>query len=103
MATLFIARSTGGTVTGVTDSRVAAQVVNVVDGDTINVLLDGTEHRVRYLGIDTPETVYPTRGEEPFGKEASACNRELVEGATVFLEKCVSETDQFDRLLRYVF
>ena len=40
---------------------VAALVVNVVDGDTIDVPIDGTEFRLRYIGIDTPETVHPTR------------------------------------------
>jgi len=79
------------------------QVVNVVDGDTIDVIVNGTEHRVRYIGIDTPETVHPTRGEEPYGREASARNRELVLGKTVRLEKDVSETDQYGRLLRYVW
>ena len=83
--------------------RLRAEVINVVDGDTIDVVIDGRERRIRYIGIDTPETVHPTRGEEPYGREASARNRELVEGVTVFLEKDVSETDRFDRLLRYVW
>jgi micrococcal nuclease len=82
---------------------VAAFVVNVVDGDTIDVQISGRELRVRYIGIDTPETVHPTRGEEPYGREASARNRELVEGQTVYLEKDVSETDRYGRLLRYVW
>jgi len=80
-----------------------ALVVNVVDGDTIDVLIGGTQYRVRYIGIDTPETVHPTRGEEPYGREAAAFNRELVLGKTVYLEKDVSETDQYGRLLRYVW
>jgi len=83
--------------------RVEAQVVNVVDGDTIDVTVDGVERRVRYIGIDTPETVHPTRGEEPYGKESSARNVQLVERKTVYLEKDVSETDQYGRLLRYVW
>ena len=80
-----------------------AQVTNVVDGDTIDVRIDGREYRVRYIGVDTPETVHPTRGVEPYGLEASRRNRELVEGRTVYLEKDVSESDRFDRLLRYVW
>jgi len=65
--------------------------------------IDGKDYRVRYIGIDTPETVHPTRGEEPYGREASARNKELIIGATVYLEKDVSETDRYGRLLRYVW
>jgi endonuclease YncB( thermonuclease family) len=82
---------------------VEAQVTRVVDGDTIHVLIDGVEYRLRYIGIDTPETKHPTRGVEPFGPEASQANSELVEGRTVWLEKDVSETDRYGRLLRYVY
>jgi micrococcal nuclease len=81
----------------------AASVVDVVDGDTIDVLIDGREFRVRYIGIDTPETVDPRRPVECFGREASERNRQLVEGRAVGLEPDVSETDQFGRLLRYVW
>ena len=81
----------------------AAFVINVVDGDTIDVLIGGRELRVRYIGIDTPETVDPQRPVECFGREASKRNRELVEGMTVGLERDVSETDQFGRLLRHVW
>ena len=77
--------------------------MRVVDGDTIDVLIGGEELRVRYIGIDTPETVDPRRPVGCFGKEASARNRELVEGKTVGLEKDVSEADRFGRLLRYVW
>ena len=84
-------------------SLVAAWVVNVVDGDTIDVLTGTTTYRVRYIGVDTPETVHPTIGEEPYGREASERNRQLVLGKTVYLERDVSETDQFGRLLRYVW
>ena len=58
-------------------------MVNVVDGDTIDVTLNGREYRVRYIGIDTPETVQPTRGIEPYGKDASARDAQLVEGSMV--------------------
>ena len=75
----------------------------VVDGDTIHVLIDGVEYRLRYIGIDTPETNHPTLGVQPFGPEASQANSELVEGKTVWLEKDVSETDRYGRLLRYVY
>ncbi len=84
-------------------SLVTGLVVNAVDGDTIVVLIDGAERRVRYIGIDTPETVHPTKGQEPYGREASARNRELVLGKPVNLERDVSETDRSGRLLRYVW
>ncbi len=78
-------------------------VTRVVDGDTIHVLLNGRDYTVRYIGMDTPETVAPGRPVEAFGKEASQRNKELVDGKTVTLEKDVSENDRFGRLLRYVY
>ena len=84
-------------------SEARAWVARVVDGDTIRVTFGGREYTVRYIGVDTPETVDPRRPVQPFGKEASARNKELVEGKTVRLEKDVSETDRFGRLLRYVY
>ncbi|MEX0800329.1 MAG: thermonuclease family protein [Dehalococcoidia bacterium] len=80
-----------------------AQVTRVIDGDTIDVLLDGETVRVRYIGIDTPETVDPRRPVGCFGDEASDRNKQLVDGQTVGLERDVSETDAFGRLLRYVW
>lgn len=75
-------------------------VTRVIDGDTIE-LEDG--QRVRYIGVNTPETVDPRVGVQCFGKEASAKNKELVLNQRVRLEKDVSETDRYDRLLRYVY
>jgi micrococcal nuclease len=75
----------------------------VIDGDTIEVRLDGKEQRVRYIGINTPESVDPRRPVERFGKEAAERNRQLVQGKTVRLERDVSETDRHGRLLRYVW
>jgi micrococcal nuclease len=80
-----------------------AQAIRVVDGDTIEVSMAGTTYRVRYIGVDTPETVDPRRPVGCYGREASERNRQLVEGKTVELEKDVSETDKYDRLLRYVW
>jgi len=80
-----------------------ARVTNVVDGDTVDVAIGSQTYRVRYIGIDTPETVDPNRPVQPFGKEASARNKQLVDGKTVYLERDVSETDRFGRLLRYVW
>lgn len=82
---------------------VEAKVVKVVDGDTIKVDIAGRVYSVRYIGIDCPETNHPVKGLEAFGPEATARNAELVAGKTVRLETDVSETDRYDRLLRYVW
>jgi micrococcal nuclease len=79
--------------------RTEAQVARVIDGDTIDVDIGGQSFRVRYIGMDTPED---TSQIEYFGPEATAFNAQLVEGKQVTLVKDVSETDRYDRLLRYV-
>lgn len=80
-----------------------AQVVDIVDGDTIKVSLGGQVYPLRYIGMNTPETVTPGRPVEWMGPEASAANAALVAGRNVTLEKDVSETDKYGRLLRYVW
>lgn len=77
-----------------------ATITKIIDGDTI---LLHTGQKLRYIGIDTPETVHPSRPVECYGKEASIKNAELVLGKEVRLEKDISETDQYGRLLRYVW
>lgn len=78
-------------------------MTRVVDGDTIDVLIAGTTYRVRYIGVDTPETVDPRTDVQCYGREASERNHRLVEGKTVLLEKDISEIDKYGRLLRYVW
>lgn len=79
----------------------AAEVVAVVDGDTIDVRMDGRTQRVRLILVDTPEVFGAT---DCFGPEASAfTKRTLPAGSRLSLEKDVSETDRFGRLLRYVY
>lgn len=75
-------------------------VTRVVDGDTIE--LESGE-RVRYIGVDTPETVDPRKVVQCFGKEASKKNAELVLNQRVRLEKDASDKDKYGRLLRYVY
>ena len=75
-------------------------VTKVVDGDTID-LEDG--QTVRFIGIDTPETKDPRRPVGCFGKEASNQTKSLLSGKRVILEKDVSETDKYGRILRYVY
>ncbi|MEA2461498.1 MAG: micrococcal nuclease [Actinomycetota bacterium] len=94
----------------------SADVTRAVDGDTIVVQITGRtegpgageaqvggEYRVRLIGIDTPESVKPNSPVECFGHEASAATKALLEGRDVRLVKDVEETDQYDRLLRYVY
>lgn len=81
-------------------------VERVVDGDTIVVRAsDGTQSRVRLIGIDTPESVHPTKPVECFGKEASIKLRELIEGKIIRMEYDASQgmLDTYDRVLGYVF
>ena len=82
---------------------VPATVLEVVDGDTILVAIGDQTFRLRYIGIDAPETKHPTKPPDRLGPEATEVNRRLVGGKTVYLEKDVSETDRYGRLLRYVY
>ena len=74
-----------------------ARVIRVVDGDTIEVLIDGQSYELRYIGINTPEHGFP------YFQDSTNANRALVEGQEVMLEKDVSERDRYGRLLRYVY
>ncbi len=77
-----------------------ATVSRVIDGDTIEL---ETGEKVRYIGVDTPETKHPSKPVQCFGREAAQKNKELVEGKEILLEKDVSETDRYGRLLRYIY
>lgn len=81
------------------------KVTKVVDGDTIDVEINGEVKRLRLIGINTPETVDPRTKVECFGKEASSKAKELLEGGFVSLESDESqgERDKYGRLLRYIF
>ena len=88
---------------GPTSPTTEATVVRVIDGDTIVVAYGGDQYKVRYIGMDAPETKDPNSAVEWMGPQATLANTALVEGKTVFLEKDVSEVDRYDRLLRYVW
>lgn len=75
-------------------------VKRVIDGDTIEL---ENKQIVRYIGVDSPELHHPKKPVECFASSAAEFNRQLVEGKTVLLEKDVSETDKYKRLLRYVY
>lgn len=82
----------------------AAQVVRVVDGDTIVVRIGGLEENVRLLGIDTPESVDPRSPVECFGEEAARYTESLVPpGTNVRLVRDVEARDRYSRLLAYVY
>lgn len=83
--------------------RVRADVLRVVDGDTIEVELDGREEDVRYIGVDTPETVKPGTPVQCYGPEASEFNHRLVEDRSVRLEFDRELRDDYGRLLAYVY
>ncbi len=87
-----------------------AVVEHIVDGDTIDVVIDGNEERVRLVGIDTPEIEHAAGGSRPaqeaecFGKEASAFTASLLAvGTPVRLERDVVARDDYGRLLAYVY
>jgi len=76
--------------------REFATVSNVVNGDTIDVLIDGVSFQVRYIGVDAPEPG------EPYSSQATSQNTELVQEKTVTLVRDASNTDEEGSLLRYV-
>lgn len=79
-----------------------AYVVRAIDGDTIEVQLGGRREDVRYIGVDTPETVKPGTPVQCFGPRAHRFNARLVEGRRVRLELGVEQRDIYGRLLAYV-
>ena len=79
-----------------------AHVMRAIDGDTIEVRFDGATEDVRYIGVDTPETVKPGAPVECFGPEAHDFNAKLVEGHDVSLEFDAERRDVYGRLLAYV-
>ncbi|MEA2251528.1 MAG: micrococcal nuclease [Solirubrobacteraceae bacterium] len=80
-----------------------ARVVRVVDGDTIRVRLGGREERVRYIGIDTPESVKPGTPVQCYAKRAARANATMVAGRRVRLVGDAEARDRYGRLLAYVY
>lgn len=77
--------------------REQATLVRITDGDTIVVMLNGQEYKVRYIGMDSPEIG------SKYAQEASDYNAKLLASGELVMIKDTSETDRYDRLLRYVF
>lgn len=80
-------------------------VVDIEDGDTITVRMNGTQERVRFIGVDTPETRDPRKPVQCFGKAASNFTKQLIGENNVRLEADPDNTnrDRYNRLLRYVY
>ncbi|MSR89337.1 nuclease [Patescibacteria group bacterium] len=88
-----------------TSNRETYEVKKVDDGDTLQIFRYGRSEKVRFIGIDTPETVDPRKPVQCFGKEASAKTKQLLTGKTIRIEfdPIVGERDKYDRLLAYVW
>lgn len=93
-------------ITNVYAERVLVKFEACVDGDTIKVMLDDKKTTVRFLAIDTPETKHPTKGEQPFGKEASNYTCDKVKNAKkleIEYDEGSTKTDKYNRTLGWVF
>ena len=82
---------------------VAGIVKRVVDGDTAVVVVGNEERRVRFLGVDTPETVHPNKPAQFYGKEASNFTKNSLTGKRVWLEYDSNPTDRYNRHLAYIW
>ena len=97
--------------TGVADIErmVRAEVVGHIDGDTVRVRIPNPPtglsviETIRFLGVDTPETVHPNRQVEFFGQEASDFTRNVLFGRNVFLAFDWDLRDRYGRLLAYIY
>ena len=86
------------------DSEIVSGLVSrVIDGDTADIRVNGTDIRVRFLGVDTPETVHPTKGVQRYGKEASNFTKSYLTGRRVWLEYDKNPTDRYNRHLAYIW
>lgn len=102
-STTLPASAGSGALAGPSGPTASASVRRIIDGDTIEVDIDGLPTTVRYIGIDAPEIDDPASPLLPLATVAAAMNASLVEGREVTLERDVSETDRFGRLLRHVW
>ena len=99
--------STSGNTTSSDNYNISSElykVVRVVDGDTLIIDYNGTEERVRLIGVDTPESVHPDEEKNTeFGTTASNFSKELLTDKYVKIELDVQERDQYGRILAYVY
>lgn len=103
-AAAFVAACTSdSSSTASTTAVPIATVIETIDGDTVEVTIDGRRETVRLIGVDTPETVHPTKPVECFGPEASAHLAGLLpRGTRVTLARDAEARDRYGRLLAYM-
>lgn len=79
-------------------------VIEVIDGDTVDLSIAGKRQRVRLIGIDTPETKHPTKPVQCFGPEATKFTESLLtRGTKIHIERDSEARDTYDRLLVYLY
>ena len=78
-------------------------ILQIIDGDTVKITYEGKETSVRLIGVDTPETVHPSKPVEPYGKEATTFLKNLLKDESVYLRFDTEKTDKYDRLLAYLY
>ncbi|WP_442603881.1 thermonuclease family protein [Paenibacillus sp. KN14-4R] len=83
--------------------RTKVKVERVVDGDTLQITMNGSKEKLRLIGVDTPETKKADTPVMFWGEEASAYTKKRLEGKTVELEWDVERKDQYGRYLAYVW
>ena len=87
-----------------TENEVLITILNVIDGDTVDIDIDGNTERVRLIGVNTPETKHPTKPIECFGPEASAYLTQLLpKGTHVRIERDIEARDRYGRMLLYLY
>ena len=84
--------------------RILGTVTTVHDGDTLSVRVDGREETIRLIGVDTPETVHPTKPVQCWGPEASSHTKSsFPPGTRVYLARDMEARDRYGRFLAYVY
>lgn len=92
-----------GRLSATAGATLQARVTRVVDGDTADVEAGGARDTVRYIGVDTPESVKPNTPVQCYAKAASHRNAELVDAQAVRLVVGAEPRDRYGRLLAYVY
>jgi micrococcal nuclease len=97
---LLVSCSSGAT----TKNEVLITILKVIDGDTVDIDINGNTERVRLIGVNTPETKHPTKPIECFGPEASAHLTQLLpKGTHVRIERDIEARDRYGRMLLYLY
>ena len=87
-----------------TENKVLVRILTVIDGDTVDIEINGRTERARLIGVNTPETKHPTKPIECFGPEASAYITQLLpKGTDVRIERDTEARDRYGRMLLYLY